>query len=135
VQGIPNPPAGTIEARISSGYRDGRRKLVDDDDDGLESATDYRVKERLNGAALLELRLHTGRQHQIRLHLEKIGHPLIGERVYSAGRESRQAPITAERNMLHAWTLEFPHPLTGARIAVEAPLPSDFVRTMKKLAF
>jgi 23S rRNA pseudouridine1911/1915/1917 synthase len=141
VQGIPHPPTGTIEARISSGYRDGRRKLVDDDDDGLESATDYRVKERLNGAALLELRLHTGRQHQIRLHLEKIGHPLIGERVYSAGAASafakasaRQA-ITAERNMLHAWTLEFPHPLTGAQIAVEAPLPPDFVRTMKKLAF
>ncbi len=90
VQGIPNPPAGTIEARISSGYRDGRRKLVDDDDEGLESATDYRVKERLNGAALLELRLHTGRQHQIRLHLEKIGHPLIGERVYSGSARLRQ---------------------------------------------
>ena len=90
VQGIPNPPAGTIEARISSGYRDGRRKLVDDEDEGLESATDYTVRERLNGAALLELRLHTGRQHQIRLHLEKIGHPLIGERVYSGAARLRQ---------------------------------------------
>ena len=142
VQGIPNPPAGTIEARISSGYRDGRRKLVDDEDEGLESATDYRVKERLNGAALLELRLHTGRQHQIRLHLEKIGHPLIGERVYSGAPGFTRAParpavtpnVFASRNMLHAWTLEFPHPITGAQIAVEAPLPSDFVRTMKKLA-
>ena len=149
VQGIPNPPEGTIDARISSGYRDGRRKLVDDDDEGLESATDYRVRERLNGAALLELRLHTGRQHQIRLHLEKIGHPLIGERVYSGATPSPRLPPSqssggqvgetgcgpADRNMLHAWTLEFPHPMTGEQIAVEAPLPSDFVRTMKKLAF
>jgi 23S rRNA pseudouridine1911/1915/1917 synthase len=140
VKGIPNPPQGTIEARISTGYRHGRRKLVDDEDAGLESATDYRVKERLNGAALLELRLHTGRQHQIRLHLEKLGHPLIGERVYAGSHDPRPpaaaktTTLSAERNMLHAWTLEFPHPLTGDRIAVEAPLPDDFLRVMKKLA-
>ena len=136
VQGIPERPEGTIEARISSGYRDGRRILVDADRSGLDSATDYRVRERLKNAALLELRLHTGRQHQIRLHLEKIGHPLIGERVYSQGdaiRSHAPAP-SAKRNMLHAWTLSFPHPLTGERISVEAPLPADFVSMMKKLA-
>lgn len=140
VRGIPNPPEGTIEARISSGYRDGRRKLIDDPDKGLDAATDYRVRERLKNAALLELRLHTGRQHQIRLHLEKLGHPLIGERVYAGGaapgpKTHDPGPKTqAPRNMLHAWTLEFPHPLTGKVISVEAPLPDDFVRTMKKLA-
>jgi 23S rRNA pseudouridine1911/1915/1917 synthase len=139
VQGIPDPPSGTIKARISSGYRDGRRKLVDDYQAGLDAATDYRVRERLNGAALLELRLHTGRQHQIRLHLERLGHPLIGERVYasetsaSAKATARQASVGAQRNMLHAWTLAFPHPITGERISVEAPLPADFLRTMKKL--
>jgi len=139
VQGIPDPPNGTIKARISSGYRDGRRKLVDDYQAGLDAATDYRVRERLNGAALLELRLHTGRQHQIRLHLEKIGHPLIGERVYaseasaSAKATARQASVGAKRNMLHAWKLAFPHPLTGTRISVEAPLPADFLKTMKGL--
>ena len=73
VQGIPDPPSGTIDARISTGYRSGRRKLVDEEDEGLEAATDYLVRERLMGAALLELRLHTGRQHQIRLHLESSG--------------------------------------------------------------
>jgi len=128
VQGIPDPPKGTIEARISSGYRGGRRKLVDEDAPGLDAATDYRVKERLKNAALLELRLHTGRQHQIRLHLEKLGHPLIGERVYAT-----HASVHAKRNMLHAWTLAFPHPLTGKRIAVEAPLPADFENTLNKL--
>ena len=140
VQGIPDPPKGTIHARISSGYRDGRRKLVDEDKAGLDAATDYKVRERLKNAALLELRLHTGRQHQIRLHLEKLGHPLVGERVYSGDDESKRyaaAKATAPpapRNMLHAWTLAFPHPITGKKISVEAPLPADFIKTMKRLA-
>jgi 23S rRNA pseudouridine1911/1915/1917 synthase len=139
VQGIPDPPQGTIHARISSGYRDGRRKLVGEDKSGLDATTDYKVRERLKDAALLELRLHTGRQHQIRLHLERLGHPLIGERVYSGDDEPRpsafaKAPARqAPRNMLHAWTLAFPHPITGKRIAVEAPLPNDFLRVMKRL--
>jgi 23S rRNA pseudouridine1911/1915/1917 synthase len=130
VQGVPDPPQGTIRARISSGYRDGRRKLVDEDASGLDAATDYKVRERFKDAALLELRLHTGRQHQIRLHLEKLGHPLLGERVYAS---ATQAPGPARRNMLHAFTLAFPHPLTGTRIAVEAPVPADFQKLMKRL--
>lgn len=140
VQGIPDPPRGTIHARISSGYRDGRRKLVGEDKSGLDATTDYKVRERLKHAALLELRLHTGRQHQIRLHLEKLGHPLIGERVYSGepgARPKTQDPgprQVASRNMLHAWTLAFPHPITGKLISVEAPLPNDFLGVMKKLA-
>ena len=133
VQGIPNPPKGTIEGKISSGYRSGRRKLVDDDAEGLESATDYLVRERFKNAALLELRLHTGRQHQIRLHLESIGHPLMGERVYARSPSPQVLKTSANRNMLHAWTLAFPHPLTGAPISVEAPLPADFTQTMKRL--
>jgi RluA family pseudouridine synthase len=132
VQGIPDPPAGTIHARISSGYQSGRRQLVDAQAPGLDAATDYKVRERLKDAALLELRLHTGRQHQIRLHLEKLGHPLIGERVYATPKTQDPGPKT--RNMLHAWKLAFPHPLTGTRVAVEAPLPSDFTRVMRSLA-
>jgi 23S rRNA pseudouridine1911/1915/1917 synthase len=140
VQGVPSPAQGTIRARISSGYQDGRRKLVDASAPGLDAATDYRVREIFKGAALLELTLHTGRQHQIRLHLEKLGHPLIGERVY-ATRESAftkasagHASVSAKRNMLHAWKLAFPHPITGTRIAVEAPLPKDFAKLMKQLS-
>ncbi len=135
VQGVPDPPSGTIAARISSGYRSGRRTLVDDDDDGLEASTDYLVREKLKGAALLELRLHTGRQHQIRLHLEKLGHPLIGERVYDSFKTlGPQDPMTSSRrNMLHAWTLAFPHPLTTTRISVGAPLPADFEKLLARL--
>lgn len=133
VQGIPEPPKGTIRARISSGYRDGRRKLVDDEASGLDATTDYRVRERLKDAALLELRLHTGRQHQIRLHLERLGHPLLGERVYWTPGPKSHAPTPAKRNMLHAWTLAFPHPTTGVRISVEAPIPDDFLKLMRRL--
>ena len=137
VQGIPDPPAGTIRARISSGYQSGRRKLVDAHAAGLDAATDYKVREQLKDAALLELRLHTGRQHQIRLHLEKLGHPLIGERVYATpspqALKSSGPEVSAKRNMLHAWKLAFPHPLTGTRISVEAPIPADFLKLMKRL--
>lgn len=133
VQGVPDPPTGTIRARISSGYRDGRRKLVDDEASGLDATTDYRVRERLKDAALLELRLHTGRQHQIRLHLERLGHPLLGERVYWTPGPRSHAPAQAKRNMLHAWTLAFPHPTTGVRISVEAPIPDDFLKLMRRL--
>ncbi|HYE88007.1 MAG TPA: RluA family pseudouridine synthase [Vicinamibacterales bacterium] len=133
VQGVPARDRGTIEARISSGYRDGRRKLISDSDRGLDAKTDYTVRQRFKHAALLELRLHTGRQHQIRLHLEQLGHPLIGERVY-AGHAAGPEAHTAPRNMLHAWTLAFPHPMTGDQVSVEAPLPDDFLRTMKRLS-
>ena len=139
VQGVPKPSEGTIRARISSGYQDGRRKLVDAQSPGLDAATDYKVREAFKDAALLELTLHTGRQHQIRLHLEKLGHPLLGERVYSGTDSGGQAvrpssPLRAKRNMLHAWTLAFPHPITGARIAVEAPLPQDFITLIERLS-
>jgi 23S rRNA pseudouridine1911/1915/1917 synthase len=138
VQGVPAKASGTIEARISSGYRDGRRKLVGADASGLDAKTDYTVRERFADAALLELTLHTGRQHQIRLHLEKLGHPLIGERVYMGedanGPRGRAADaLKGGRNMLHAWRLSFPHPLTGARVAVTAPLPDDFRRLLGQL--
>jgi 23S rRNA pseudouridine1911/1915/1917 synthase len=145
VQGVPDPLQGTIRARISSSYQSGRRKLVGTDAPGLDAATDYHVRERFDGAALLELRLHTGRQHQIRLHLEKLGHPLIGEKVYGrptphgpgptphAPRHKSHAPHPAPRTMLHAWRLTFPHPITGSPIAVEAPLPGDFTRMLARL--
>ena len=127
VQGVPAKASGTIEARISSGYRDGRRKLVGEAASGLDARTDYKVRERFANAALIELTLHTGRQHQIRLHLEKLGHPLIGERVYAA------SGMPASRNMLHAWRLAFPHPLNGKRISVEADAPRDFQKILARL--
>ena len=133
VQGMPEKDTGTIEARISSGYRDGRRKLVGANARGLDATTHYKIRRRLKNAALLEVRLDTGRQHQIRLHLEKLGHPLVGERVYQTRSPEPQAR-KQPRNMLHAWTLAFPHPITGKLIAVEAPLPADFQCVLRELS-
>ena len=156
VQGVPATAHGTIASRISSDYRDGRRRIVNAHQPGMEATTDYVVREQFAQSALVELRLHTGRQHQIRLHLEKLGHPLLGERVYTKdkprgvhdkpkglspreGLSPRQSlsPRAAEglspRPMLHAWRLAFPHPITGVRISVEAELPADFQALLRSM--
>jgi 23S rRNA pseudouridine1911/1915/1917 synthase len=87
--------------------------------------------EALSGATLVECRLETGRQHQIRIHLSERGHPLLGERVYN--RDFVGAAIEASRTMLHARTLGFAHPRTGARVAFERDAPADFQETIEAL--
>jgi 23S rRNA pseudouridine1911/1915/1917 synthase len=92
--------------------------------------TRWRVRERLAGAALVEVELETGRQHQIRVHLAHVGLPILGDAVY--GRPPRGRPL-ARRPMLHAFRLAFAHPVTGARVAVESPPPEDFQKALAAL--
>jgi 23S rRNA pseudouridine1911/1915/1917 synthase len=125
VRGVPQRARGRIEGHVSDAYVSGRRRVVADARQGRRAVTHYRVREAYRDAALLELQLETGRQHQIRLHLQQLGHPLIGERVYTDEVSSRGA----KRQMLHAWRLAFPHPLDRHPVSAEAPLPPD----MKKL--
>jgi 23S rRNA pseudouridine1911/1915/1917 synthase len=132
VAGVPRLPEGTIDAAVSRTYASGRRRLVGDRDEGRDAVTRYRVRERFESAALVELRLETGRQHQIRLHMERLGHPLVGEQVY-VGADRAGGAGKAGRQMLHAWRLAFPHPLHGTMIDVEAPLPDDFERVLRSL--
>jgi 23S rRNA pseudouridine1911/1915/1917 synthase len=134
VAGVPSDDGGTIDVPVSREYADGRRRLVGGDADGRHAVTHFRVRERFSKAALVELRLETGRQHQIRLHMERLGHPLLGEKVYTgaSGPPSRPSAASA-RQMLHAWRLAFPHPLRGNVIQVEASLPDDFERLLAKL--
>jgi len=94
-------------------------------DGGRAAVTEVFVRERFGAASYVRCRPHTGRTHQIRVHLAARGHPLLGDRIY--GRR-RHAPVATERCMLHAARLDFPHPATGARVVVEAPLPADFER-------
>lgn len=131
VHGIPTRDSGTIDAHISDRYVSGRRRIVDDEDEGRRAVTHYHVRERYRDAALLELELETGRQHQIRLHLQELGHQLIGEKVYGSGPA---AGVHAPRQMLHAWRLRFPHPTRDREIAAEAPMPDDMARVCAKLA-
>jgi 23S rRNA pseudouridine1911/1915/1917 synthase len=129
VQGVPRQTSGTIEAAISDEYVSGRRRIVDEERGGRRAVTHYRVRTAYRGAALLEVRLETGRQHQIRLHLQQLGHPLIGEKVYT--RDDRRT--SAPRQMLHAWRLRFPHPLSLRVVACEAPMPADMTRVLRAL--
>ena len=93
----------------------------------LDAVTHYTVLEAFRRTSLLALELDTGRQHQIRAHLEFLGHPLVGERVYAEGARPQ---IKAPRPMLHAWKLSFPHPVRQNTIAVEADPPRDFLETL-----
>ena len=121
VQGVPARDEGTIRAAIANDYVSGRRRVARREDEGRHAVTHYRVRRAFRHAALLEIELETGRQHQIRLHMQQLGHPLVGERVYL----DELARIQAPRQMLHAWRLRFPHPITSDIIAVEAPMPAD----------
>lgn len=130
VHGVPDPREGTIRAPISSRYVSGRRGVARPGQEARDAITHYRVLEAFRGAALVELELETGRQHQIRAHLEHLGHPIVGEQVYS-GDATRK--LRASRQMLHAWTLAFPHPLRCTEVSVEADPPRDFLQTLEKL--
>jgi 23S rRNA pseudouridine1911/1915/1917 synthase len=104
----------------------GRRaaRIVVDRGRGREARTRFEVRERLERATLLTAAPRTGRTHQIRVHLRAIGHPILGDRAYGGGGEDA-ARIGLRRPFLHARRLRFDHPLTGERIVLEEPLPSD----------
>ncbi len=130
VEGVPAPDAGTIDLPIADAYGGGRRRLAVGLEASMPAVTHYVVRHAYGtAAALVELTLDTGRQHQIRLHMAHLGHAVLGDRAYGTPRAAEAAP----RQMLHAWTLRFPHPLTGAPIGVSAPLPDDFARMRERL--
>lgn len=130
VDGVPSPDAGTIAVPLAEEYVAGRRRIARAGEPSVPAVTHYVVRHAYGtAAALVEVTLDTGRQHQIRLHLAHLGHPVLGDRVYGTPRAEAAAP----RQMLHAWTLAFPHPITRARIAVTAPVPLDFARVRERL--
>ena len=87
---------------------------------GRPSTTDYRVLKELSNASLVECTLHTGRTHQIRVHLKHLGHPILGDALYGKRAEF-------PRQMLHAWKLGFTHPRTNEWMEFQAPVPQDFI--------
>ena len=122
VSGSPAAEVGRIEAPIGRDPRQfGRMAVVSG---GKMAVTGYRVRERLHGWTLLEVDLHTGRTHQIRVHLSSIGHPIAGDPVYATG-EARRGPDGLERLFLHSWRIEFASPSGEKLIRAEAPLPAE----------
>ena len=114
------PPALTVDRPIGRDRKVRTRQAIDVVD-GREAVTHLRLLEPLGRVSLLEARLETGRTHQIRVHLESVGHPVVGDRVY--GR--RQETLGLDRQFLHAARLAFPHPETGEPVEVLSPLPHD----------
>ena len=116
-----------IESRLVTDRGDGLRGSTREPNKGKRAVTHVRAVEALDGATLCEVRLETGKTHQIRIHLSESGHPLVGERVYIRDFGNRGGePIESRRLLLHAATLGFRHPITGVQVRCESPLPQDF---------
>jgi 23S rRNA pseudouridine1911/1915/1917 synthase len=139
VLGVPAPREGTIDTPVG---RDPvhRKRMSARSPRGREARSSYAVREAFDGAALLRVRIHTGRTHQIRVHLASRGHPVAGDATYGGTRPppsrqaaSRAALATLARPALHAARLAFTHPGTGQRVIFESPLPSDLQAVVDRL--
>lgn len=130
---------GTVDAAIDRHPRDRLRMAVRED--GREAVTHYRLRERFRAHTALECRLETGRTHQIRVHMQHLRHPIIGDPLYGgslklpkAASEALVAALRAfRRQALHAETLEFVHPRTGEPVRTSAPVPADMQSLMRLL--
>lgn len=136
--GVPKPPAGTIRASIGRSSHDRKKMALVEEGRGKHAVTHYRTLRALDGAALVECRLETGRTHQVRVHLASIGHSLLGDPVY--GRcPSRLRPILARldfrRQALHAAELGFAHPIDGRALHFTSATPVDMEQLLVELGF
>ena len=123
--------SGELRNRIGRHPAD-RKKMAVVRSGGKEAVTRYRIAKTgsIDGtdASFAEIRIFTGRTHQIRVHMASLGHPVAGDTVYGGARR-----LPAPRQMLHAWKLTLPHPETGKEMSFEAPFPADFAAMLKKL--
>ena len=115
------------EATIARSTKDRKKMAVDAK--GKDAITHFKVLKRYGKYTLLELKIDTGRTHQIRVHMSYIGHPVVGDMVYSNGKNE----FGVEGQMLHAKSLEFKHPVTNKEMHLEAELPEYFKKVLAKL--
>ncbi len=125
-RGIVSPASDTIDT-LYGRHPTHRQKFSSRVARGKRAVTAYRVLEAFDAASLVEVRLHTGRTHQIRVHFADRGHPLVGDSTY--GRQTSELG----RPALHAHRLAFEHPITGAAVALEAPIPEDLSQLVRDL--
>ena len=129
VCGVVRTDSGEIRAAIARHPSHRKRMAVTEDDGGREAWTSFRVDERFVESTGITATLHTGRTHQIRVHFQHVGHPLVGDETYGKRANARLEEATgfrAARQMLHAWRLAFTHPISGRRLTFQAALPPDF---------
>jgi 23S rRNA pseudouridine1911/1915/1917 synthase len=136
VCGIPAEPAGEIEVPIARHPTERKRMAVCATGEGRTAHTSYRILERLSGATWVEAQIHTGRTHQIRVHFQFLGHPVVGDQTYGLKQNRKLRDLKnyeAPRVMLHAYQLSFEHPRTNKIMKFQAPLPPDFQAALKAL--
>ena len=127
VRGVLPDNEATIDMPIARSKKDRKKMAVDKD--GKEAVTHFKVIKRYSKYTLIEVKIDTGRTHQIRVHMAHIGYTVVGDMVYSNGKNE----FGVEGQMLHAKSLDFTHPITGKKIHLEAPLPEYFEEVLKKL--
>ena len=127
VRGVIKENYATIDMPIARSDKDRKKMAVKKD--GKNAVTHFDVIKRYKGYTLLDVKIDTGRTHQIRVHLSEIGYPIVGDYVYSNGKN----PFGVVGQMLHAKSLEFKHPITGKQMKLEAPLPEYFEEILNKL--
>ena len=127
VRGVIKENFATIDMPIGRSDKDRKKMAVRKD--GKKAVTHFDVIERFDGFTYLDIKIDTGRTHQIRVHMAEIGYPIVGDMVYSNGKN----PFGVEGQMLHAKSLDFKHPITGEQMHLEAPLPEYFEEVLEKL--
>jgi 23S rRNA pseudouridine1911/1915/1917 synthase len=129
---------GLIDAPLGRSQTD-RRKFAVRLERGKEARTHFIVKERFIHGCLLELKLETGRTHQIRAHMLSIGRPIVNDPEYGAAPQSVPSSLrealrkSISRQALHAWKLDLEHPISGKKLSLTAPIPADFLAATKLL--
>ena len=119
---------GTVDAPIGRHPTD-RKRMAVTDKNSRNAVTHYKVLKRYDGFTHVQLKLETGRTHQIRVHMTSIGHPLLGDTVYGSSKN----PFHLQGQTLHAMVLGFVHPVTGEYMEFTAPLPDYFLKLLEKL--
>jgi 23S rRNA pseudouridine1911/1915/1917 synthase len=138
VHGVIVPDSGMIDAPIARGPRDRQRMVVSEGAGSRQAVTSFRVLERFeaagtdDGYTLVECKLQTGRTHQIRVHMEYIRHPVVGDQLY--GRKRKGADLGLSRQFLHSYRIAFEHPVTDVEIDIVDWLPEDLAAAMTLIA-
>ena len=127
VRGIVPENEATINMPIGRSNKDRKKMAVVKD--GKEAITHFKVLKRFSKYTLLEVKIDTGRTHQIRVHLSEIGYPVVGDEIYSNGKNE----FGVHGQLLHAKSLDFKHPITGKEMHLEAQLPTEFANILKQL--